>query len=207
MPEYKVSQAAFNDLIDIGAYTQQEWGISQRDNYLSDIEARFETIASNTEHPTVKDRGEIRKGCFSSSINEHIIIFRKTKYGVRILRVLYKKIAEMTLFVLAGLQSIVLIAVCVLYAVVGTNVEKYQLKNRISVYTADADTLGEATHYFSFQCTDKSGFYSLMPIATFNRLGDFSFTIKNNVLLIEHNDYSLKGKQLKKIDISMFSCD
>lgn len=135
------------------------------------------------------------------------LLVRQARSSYQMPRVLYKKIAEMTLFVLAGLQSIVLIAVCVLYAVVGTNVEKYQLKNRISVYTADADTLGEATHYFSFQCTDKSGFYSLMPIATFNRLGDFSFTTKNNVLLIEHNDYSLKGKQLKKIDISMFSCD
>lgn len=91
MPAYKVSKAAFNDLIDIGAYTEQEWGISQRDNYLNDIEARFENLASNTEHPTVKDRSELRKGCLSSSINEHIIIFRKTKYGVRILRVLYKK--------------------------------------------------------------------------------------------------------------------
>lgn len=78
MPAYKVSEAAFNDLIDIGAYTEQEWGISQRDNYLNDIEARFETLASNTEHPTVKDRSELRKGCLSSSINEHIIIFRKT---------------------------------------------------------------------------------------------------------------------------------
>jgi toxin ParE1/3/4 len=91
VPAYKVSQAAFNDLIDIGAYTQQEWGVSQRDSYLNDIEARFDALASNTEHPTVKDRSEIRKGCFSSNLNEHIIIFRKTKYGVRILRVLYKK--------------------------------------------------------------------------------------------------------------------
>jgi toxin ParE1/3/4 len=91
VPAYKVSQAAFNDLIDIGAYTQQEWGVSQRDSYLNDIEARFDALASNTEHPTVKDRSEIRKGCFSSNLNEHFIIFRKTKYGVRILRVLYKK--------------------------------------------------------------------------------------------------------------------
>jgi toxin ParE1/3/4 len=91
VPAYKVSQAAFDDLVDIGAYTQKEWGISQRDSYLRDIETRFETLASNTEHSTVKDRSEIRKECFSSSINEHIIVFRKTKYGVRILRVLYKK--------------------------------------------------------------------------------------------------------------------
>lgn len=47
MPAYKVSQAAFDDLVDIGAYTQQEWDISQRDRYLRDIETRFETLASN----------------------------------------------------------------------------------------------------------------------------------------------------------------
>lgn len=91
MSAYKVSQAAFNDLVDIGAYTEQEWGVNQRDNYLDSIEDRFEVLASNNEHPTIKDRSEISKRCFSSNINEHIIIFRKTKYGVRIIRVLHKR--------------------------------------------------------------------------------------------------------------------
>jgi len=135
------------------------------------------------------------------------LLVRQAHSPRRLTTVLYKKLFQVSLFILAGLQSIVLIIVCVLYIVVGTNADKYQLKDKISVYTADSDTLGKATHYFSFQCTDKAGFYSLTPIVTLNKLGDFSFSTKNDKLLIEHNDYSLKGKQLKRIDISMFSCN
>lgn len=118
----------------------------------------------------------------------------------------YKKFFNIVLFLLAGLQSIVLIAICTLYLVIGTNADNYQLKGNISVYTADSNILGEATHYFSYQCTDNQGFYTLMPIVTLAWLGHFSFTSENNRLLIEHNDYTAKGKQFKEIDISMFSC-
>jgi len=89
VPAYKVSKLAFDDLVDIGVYTQNEWGTAQRNNYLDDIERQFELLAHDPEQLTIRDRSEVRKGCLSLKINEHIIIFRKTKYGVRILRVLH----------------------------------------------------------------------------------------------------------------------
>lgn len=90
MSAYKVSQQAFDDLLKIGTYTETEWGVNQRDSYLDDIESQFELLAKNPLNALVKDRGDIRKGCFSLSVNEHIIIFRKTSYGARIVRVLHK---------------------------------------------------------------------------------------------------------------------
>ena len=90
MPAYKVSQVAFDDLVNIGRYTESEWGISQRNSYLDDIERQFEMLARDREYPAIRDRSELRKGCFSFSIDEHIIIFRKTNYGIRIVRVLHK---------------------------------------------------------------------------------------------------------------------
>jgi len=90
VPAYKVSQVAFDDLVNIGRYTESEWGISQRNSYLDDIERQFEMLARDREYPAIRDRSELRKGCFSFSIDEHIIIFRKTNYGIRIVRVLHK---------------------------------------------------------------------------------------------------------------------
>ena len=90
MPAYKVSRVAFDDLVNIGRYTENEWGVSQRNTYLDDIERQFDMLARDRDNPAIRNRNELRKGCFSFSVNEHIIIFRKTNYGIRIIRVLHK---------------------------------------------------------------------------------------------------------------------
>jgi toxin ParE1/3/4 len=88
MPIFKVSKKAEDDLFEIGECTQNVWGIDQRNKYLDDIDKRFHQLASNPEYPASKDRSSLKKGCFSLLINEHIIIYRKFSYGVRIVRVL-----------------------------------------------------------------------------------------------------------------------
>ena len=90
MPVYKVSQKAADDLYQIGLYTEEEWGVAQRDKYLDDIASKFNALAKNPELQTVKKRDDILKGCFSLLVNEHVIIFRKFSYGVRIVRVLHQ---------------------------------------------------------------------------------------------------------------------
>lgn len=87
MPAYRVSRVAFDDLVNIGRYTENEWGTSQRNEYLDDIERQFDMLARDPEYPAIRSRNEPRKGCFSLSVNEHIIVFRKTNYGIRIIRV------------------------------------------------------------------------------------------------------------------------
>ena len=88
MAIFKVSTLAANDLLEIGKYTENLWGKGQRNKYLDDIDSRFHELATNSEYPTSKNRNEIRDGCFSVFVNEHVIIYRKFNYGVRIVRVL-----------------------------------------------------------------------------------------------------------------------
>jgi len=85
---FKVSQLAGNDLFDIGKYTEDTWGIEQRNKYLDDIDSRFHELAKTPDYLTSKNREEIGKGCFSVFVNQHVIIYRKFSYGVRIVRVL-----------------------------------------------------------------------------------------------------------------------
>ena len=93
MPTFKVSKKAENDLFEIGEYTQNEWGIDQRNKYLDDIDRRFHQLADNPDYPTSKNISHITKGCFSLLINEHIIVYRKFSYGVKIVRVLGQSMA------------------------------------------------------------------------------------------------------------------
>lgn len=79
---------AGKDLFDIGKYTEELWGTGQRNKYLDDIHNRFHELATHPDYPTSKNRKEIRDGCFSVFVNEHVIIYRKFNYGVRIVLVL-----------------------------------------------------------------------------------------------------------------------
>ncbi len=41
MAIFKVSKRAESDLLEVGRYTQTEWGIDQRNKYLDEINQRF----------------------------------------------------------------------------------------------------------------------------------------------------------------------
>jgi len=88
VPQLRVSKKADSDLLEIRNYTQEKWGIAQRDKYLDGINTRFKQLAENPDFPTAIDIGHIQSGYFSLQINEHFIIYRKYSYGVRIVRVL-----------------------------------------------------------------------------------------------------------------------
>jgi len=85
---FKISQKAEDDLLNIGEYTENKWGLEQRNKYLDDIDKRFFQLAENPDYPASKNLNTIKKGCFGLLVNEHIIIYRKFDYGVRIVRVL-----------------------------------------------------------------------------------------------------------------------
>lgn len=119
----------------------------------------------------------------------------------------YSKLYSLILFGLAIIQFALFLIICALYTVVGTQAEDYLQQGHISVHTSDVGTLGEATHYFSYQCTDENGFYTLTPIATLDWLGHFSFEVKENTLVITHNDYAGKGEQIKRVDLTGYSCE
>lgn len=88
MPQFKVSAKANNDLFDIGIYTQNKYGIKQRNKYLDSIEEKFQTLANKPELGTQQFR--IRGGYYSSLVQKHIIFYKKYDYGIRITRVLHQ---------------------------------------------------------------------------------------------------------------------
>ncbi|MFY8326293.1 hypothetical protein [Pseudoalteromonas sp. ZZD1] len=119
----------------------------------------------------------------------------------------YSKLYSLLLFGLAIAQFVILLIVCTLYMVVGTQAEDYLLQGNISVYTSDVGAFGKATHYFSYQCTDKNGFYTLTPITTLDWLGHFNFAVEDNTLVIKHNDYTAQGEQTKRVNLSHYRCE
>ncbi|MBE0459322.1 hypothetical protein NDQ71_05460 [Pseudoalteromonas sp. KG3] len=121
-------------------------------------------------------------------------------------RVWYRKLVDGLIFIVAGVQFIVLAIISGLYLVVGTQADDYQQQGNISVYTSDIGAFGKATHYFSYQCSDDNGFYTLTPIVTLDWLGHFTFSEKGTVLIINHNAHTDKGGQVKQIDLTGFAC-
>lgn len=90
MSEYRISKAAVDDVYKIGLYTEEEWGINQRNNYLDELGAHFSLLAKDFENRHSKLRNDIREGCYFSPINKHIVVFRRFSYGIRIVRVLHQ---------------------------------------------------------------------------------------------------------------------
>lgn len=88
MPSYKVSAKAEADLYDVGLYTQNKFGVQQRNQYLDEISVKFQLL---TEQPELgQDRSTLKADCYSSLIGSHVIFFKKTSYGIRIIRVLHQ---------------------------------------------------------------------------------------------------------------------
>lgn len=90
MSEFRVSKAAANDLFKSGLHTESEWGKEKRNEYLDALESRFIELANDSTSALATPRDDIKKGCFSAIVNNHMIIFRKFEYGIRVVRVLHQ---------------------------------------------------------------------------------------------------------------------
>ena len=84
-----VTRKAHADLISIGRFTAKEWGISQRNNYLKQLDNCFQQLAENPELGTACDY--IAKGYRKFPQGSHIVFYRQSIKGVvQIIRVLHK---------------------------------------------------------------------------------------------------------------------
>ncbi len=88
MSTFKVSASAEADLYDIGLYSQNKYGVKQRNQYLDDIMDKFQLLAQQPE--LGQDRSALKIGLYSLLINSHVIFFKKFSYGIRIIRVLHQ---------------------------------------------------------------------------------------------------------------------
>ena len=84
-PRFRVTPRAFEDLKNIGRYTFQHWGRTQRDAYLRGLDARFDWLA---RHPEAgRKRDEIATGYRSFSHEAHIVFYLIRDGGIDIIGV------------------------------------------------------------------------------------------------------------------------
>ena len=87
MPKYRFTPAAKSDLIKIWNYSVETWGEKRAENYLLDIEAKLEQLASNPK--LGKQRPEISLGYYSFPVVKHVIFFLQSDKYIDIIGILH----------------------------------------------------------------------------------------------------------------------
>jgi len=89
LPHFSLTNAAKNDLVGIAKYTQQRWGVGQRDKYLAQLDDMFHQLADNPE--LGKRCDYIKRGYRKFPIASHVIYYRTASSQIEIIRVLHKR--------------------------------------------------------------------------------------------------------------------
>ena len=89
MSSYSVARPAASDLREIARYTARTWGRDQSKRYLRGFEGCFELLASQPEMGRACDA--IGKGPRRDEHGKHVVFYRVTGRGVRILRVMHQQ--------------------------------------------------------------------------------------------------------------------
>lgn len=89
MTEYRLTPSAERDLERIWLYTAQQWGVKQANHYIDILVTTFSDLA---QHPkTAPTCDHIRLGYRRRSIEQHMIYFRISTYGISIIRILHDR--------------------------------------------------------------------------------------------------------------------
>lgn len=88
MTDFSLTEAAISDLSQITRYTIEKWGQRQANAYTEKI---FETFAMLARFPSLAPHAD---QYFNGRVffhQHHFIVFRETKKGIEILRVLHER--------------------------------------------------------------------------------------------------------------------
>jgi toxin ParE1/3/4 len=86
--DFIVSKKAFDDLLQIGRYTEREWGKSQRNAYLKQLDKSFYALATMPLIGTSCE--EVRKGYRKYAMGNHLVFYRQANVvTIEIVRVLH----------------------------------------------------------------------------------------------------------------------
>ena len=89
MMKFRLTQRAQDDLLSIARYTQQHWGVSQRNQYLLSFDACFRHIAENPSCGRVRD--DIRLGYRQLPQGSHVVFYHQISDGwIDVVRILHK---------------------------------------------------------------------------------------------------------------------
>ena len=87
---------ARDDLKNIGRYTEQTWGKTQRDNYLKNIDARFHWLAENPQ--LGKRRMDVYEGYYSFPEGQHVIFYLISANTIDIIGIPHKDMDVISYF-------------------------------------------------------------------------------------------------------------
>ena len=91
MPSYKVTRKAQADLVEIGRYTTKEWGVTQRNTYLKELDNCFSQITENPELGMACDY--IVNGYRKFPQGSHLMVDKQNEENViEIIRVMQKSV-------------------------------------------------------------------------------------------------------------------
>jgi toxin ParE1/3/4 len=87
--EYRLSPKAREDMEAVWLYSLTEWGADQTDRYIDDLTAAFRFLVDSPK--AGKPSENIRAGYRKYPVIRHVIYYRKTGYGIEIIRVLHDR--------------------------------------------------------------------------------------------------------------------
>ncbi len=88
MTTFKLSRKAFEDLKDIGRYTHNKWGISQRNKYLKQIHSCFSQLSGSPDIGFNSDH--IADGYRKFPQGNHVIFYKTASDNIEIIRIIHK---------------------------------------------------------------------------------------------------------------------
>lgn len=89
MAEYRLSPGAQRDLDGVFDYSLAQWGLPQALRYTDLIEAACADLARAPQQ--AQGCADIRPGYRRRSVEQHVIYFRPTSYGIAIIRILHQR--------------------------------------------------------------------------------------------------------------------
>ena len=87
--EYRLTPKAKEDLEEVWLYTLTEWGAPQSNRYIDDLTDAFTFLVKSPESGIACDN--IRQGCRRYPVMRHVVYYRETAFGIKIIRVLHER--------------------------------------------------------------------------------------------------------------------
>jgi len=89
MAEYRLTPRAQRDLDGVFDYTVTHWGLPQAMRYADLIEAVCADLAEAPQQ--AQGCANIRPGYRRRAVEQHVIYFRPTSYGIAVIRILHQR--------------------------------------------------------------------------------------------------------------------
>ena len=97
MGVYELAQPAEDDLTTIATYTLETWGAEQAARYLDGLEDCCQLLANTLVLGRTRDH--LLPGLLRLEHGKHVVFFRRTGKGIRVLRFLHERmLPELHLF-------------------------------------------------------------------------------------------------------------